>query len=184
MFKLNSKQTKTANVAILLASVILGSTQMSMAQSPIAQATTTQPGGISQSRPVAAMRPIKRFTGAQRYMYSTVTLKEPVSLRDLPQYPGQNKFTGGLNYSQLKTGQCYLMRYVAKESSREVMELYKHALIQAGWKINERQTNAMQMTAAKGNGLYCTFCVFPSCEAGYKTQFEIKYLYMGALQIQ
>lgn len=154
-----------------------------------AQAQTAVQYGQAQAQPNAAAsaqyqyRPVlKKFNGSQNYMYETQALKSPVQMPNVPEYSGRqpSQFESGLTYPKLRTGQCILQRYLARENNYEVMKSYRNSLIQNGWQINDQQTNCKQMTASKKReGLYCTFCVFPSTKPGFRTSYEIKYLSTG-----
>lgn len=178
---LNQKTTQAAAHAILFLSTFMtGTLPAAIAQSTAATNSAAQPGATLQTA-----RPLKRFTGAQNYMYSTEALKSPVPAANLPSYQGASKFTGGLNYSRLKTGQCFIMRFVSKEYPHQVMKSYRNTLQQYGWQINEGQTNSKQLTAVIAKeGLYVTFCVFPTYKDGYNTSFEIKYLAIGKVRTE
>ena len=135
---------------------------------------------------VQPARPIRRFTGAQNYMYQTLELKAPVSIANLPDGKSRGAaYTGGVYYPRLKCGQCYVMRYLSKDSATEVMRFYRDQLMQNGWQINDTQTNTKQLTALRKNdGHYLTLCVYPSSKSGYRSSFDLKYLSAGAVQTQ
>jgi hypothetical protein len=166
-----------AGSAVQAQPLATGNTQNSAAPRTIATAapSTTMP-----------TRPMKRFTGGQDYMYQTQVLKDPIQTSALPQYRGNGaKYTTGLYYPNLKGRQCYIMRYLAKESDREIMHSYRDSLVQNGWQVIDTQTNARQLTATrKANGLYLTLFVYPSSKPDFKSSFEIKYLTSGAVQSQ
>lgn len=150
---------------------------------PSVEAQTTAQAGCSG---VQMARPIRRYTGAQNYMYQTLELKAPVSISNLPDAKSRGaEYTGGVYYPKLKCGQCYVMRYKSKDSTTEVMRFFRDQLMQNGWQVNDSQTNTKQLTALRKNdGHYLTLCVYPSSKAGYRSSFDIKYLSAGAVQTQ
>lgn len=160
-------------------------------------ATPTAAPGMAMQRPVAAAvaphwnaaaveRPVKRFTGQQDYMYQTMELKSPVNLPFFPAYRGNGaSYTSGLYYPRLKGRQCYVMRFLAKENSFEIMHNYRDSLLQSGWQISAMQTNSKSLTAVKkDSGLYITLSAYPSCKPGFKSSYEIKYLSAGTVHLQ
>lgn len=182
-FNLRALNRTTIQASLLALGILTGLTQSALAQSsPTAQAMMASNGTPAQA---AVLRPVKKFTGAQNYMYETHALKSPASLPQLPEYRGGSKFESGLYYPKLRTGQCYLMRYQGKERAAEIMRSYRESLLQSGWEINVTQTNSKQLTAArKKDGLYCTLCVWKNGKPGFKSSFEIKYLATGSVLTQ
>ncbi len=174
---------KLSSAVLLTVAMLSGSSTAVLAQS-----STTMPvagdGFRAMPQVNCAERPVKRFRGQQNYMYQTMALKAPVSLPNLPAYRGQGaSYQSGVYYPKLKARQCYLMRYLAKETPAEIMKMYKNSLMQNGWQINEHQTNGKQLTAAKkDSGAYITLCACPSSKPDFKSSFEIKFLSTGSVQ--
>jgi hypothetical protein len=187
MFNQVSKINATVKAAFLVIGILASSTQVTLAQSaqtPASPSARAASANCSRVAPRPA-RPMVRYNGQQNSMYSTQPLSSPISIAGLPTYNGGSTYESGLNYSQLKAGQCYIMRYSAKDRADRVMKSYKDSLTQYGWEINQSQTNAKQLTAAKTKeGLYVTFCVFPSSKPGYASNYEIKYLATGVINTQ
>lgn len=169
----------SAQVILALSAIITSSAPTAIAQS---QASAVSNPSVQSSAKLAPSRPLRRYTGTQNYMYDTEALKSPVSAANLPNYQGSANFSGGLNYPKLKTGQCFLMRFLSKDRPYQVMKSYRNTLLQYGWQINERQTNSKQLTAVMPkDGLHVTFCVFPCSKDSYNCSFEIKYLATGQM---
>jgi hypothetical protein len=155
----------------------------------LAQYSSNASSGQSSVCPrlnVGADRPLRRFTGAQDFMYQTQELKAPVSLSYLPAYRGNGaSYRSGIYYPHLKGRQCYVMRYLAKDSPLALLQNFKESLLQNGWQISELQTNSKGLTASrKSNGLYVTLYVYPSPKPEYRSSFELKYLSCGSIQNQ
>ncbi len=174
-------------IAVILSAAAVTATPAALAQSSSGTGFPQAQNNFFASPRMnrAVDRPMKRYNGSQNYMYQTLELKSPVSAPYLPGIQSGSKYTGGVYYPRLKGRQCYVMRYLAKESAHELTRKFRDSLMQNGWQINEMQTNAKQLTATrKCNGLYLTFCVYPASKPGYKSSFEIKYLSAGAVQVQ
>ena len=176
---------KKSNCAVLSFFMMLACSA-GLVQSAEAQSMSTPPANASTCNYAAAAtasRPVKRYTGTQYGMYETQKLQSQVSLQSLPEYCGRNgkaTFESGFSYPRLKAGQCVVMRFLSKDRTEDVMLYYRGSLQQSGWQVNEMQSNSKQMTATrKQDGLICTFCVFPSFQPGYRSSFEIKYLFTG-----
>ena len=191
MYRSFNQADKGIRAALLMAAALLISNSTNALAQSAPAANSVQPGFMAGARmggmqQQQQQRPMRRYTGQQDYMYQTQELKQPVSLPYFPNYRGQgSSFTSGVYYPKLKARQCYLMRFVGKESPYEIMRLYKESLAMSGWQVNEAQTNQKQLTATKkDSGLYLTLCAYPSSKPGFKSSFEIKYLSAGAVQVQ
>lgn len=170
----------TIRPAILSFVTLLSLTANAQA-APYSQTTPGSAAGQAQPMPqfssYGSVQQIRRFTGEQDFMYQSQELKAPVAASYLPQCGSDSKYIGGLSYPRLKGRQCFVMRYLARETNAVLMQRYKDSLTQNGWVINQSQSNDKQLAALrKDNGLYLTLSVNPCSKQGYHSSFEIKCL--------
>ena len=81
------------------------------------------------------------------------TLKEKVSLPNLPEYTGKAKFLHGLIYSHIKNekqGPAYVMYFNAKETQAQVHEWWLNSLRQYRWNITYTSKDVVQGTDKDG----------------------------------
>ncbi len=92
---------------------------------------------------------------------------------DLPVYSVRTKFTGGF-YSPSKNGVSVCqMNYVSQEDPKNVIDFYKDALSNNGWKLQFAAGPAI--SARHKDGHLCTVNVMDSKLPSIKSQFTVAY---------
>jgi len=79
------------------------------------------------------------------------SLKEKVSLPDIPDYTGQPKFISGFTYHVPKQGPSYVMTFNVKEDRNTVFEWWKNTLQMYKWNMLHSGNGAMTATNKDGN---------------------------------
>ncbi len=83
-------------------------------------------------------------------IYFPKTMNQPVSLPNVPIYPGKPIFNGGEAYTNNPNSKTYIMHYKAKERPDIVLNWYKSALSPPQWKVNTVSGNMISVTDSSG----------------------------------
>lgn len=101
-------------------------------------------------------------------------LKEPMQFSDLPAYSGEAKFINGTcRPSQNGSAIICDMHFYAKEDKENVLNFYKDALSNNGWKLLYSDTHTI--AARNKNRDMCNINVNESRVSKTKSEFEIDF---------
>jgi hypothetical protein len=113
-------------------------------------------------------------TADQEYKFER--LKAPVTLPNLPNYPGRATFITGLRYPYAKAGQRVGLTYGTLEQAPQILEWYRETLKNYQWKIGKAETDNAVLASLNGNVV--TVSVTPSTTPNYRSQLEISYTFV------
>lgn len=83
-------------------------------------------------------------------IYYPTYMKDPISIPNVPVYPGKPEFKGGQATLNNRVSQTYIMSYKAKERPSVIMKFYKSALSPPLWKINTSTSEMISATDSSG----------------------------------
>ena len=154
----NQLRNKSTKAFLLVSMVVLGAQVARADQYP--------------KQPVPSDR--NNFASKNNPLLDANTLREAVALPDVPPYTGKLRFLFG-SVHQAKQGPNYVMKFKAKEDSKEVIEWYRSTLQTYKWKLTASNAQAVQATNKDGNTISVIASDMGAKKDGERTQLEINY---------
>lgn len=122
----------------------------------------------------ANWRPAVRVVRDEKRYRPRILFSVP-QLAYLPNFSSEARFLDGMDFPNAKGVHAFQFHYATRYQPKSIIDWYRTALMQAGWKIEIGPSNSHIVTASRDGGLHCTVVAVPTSMKNQFTEFRVSY---------